>query len=303
MPPFHLIICLLMSISCITTAQEVHQRDDIRIFYALKGQHAVDETDANSNRISDQVEDLMTQVQAARLLFVHVLGFPEPLRTERFRSARFIDIHLRHKDVLKMNGVAFDELQRFKKPGDPADTLSICFNLATSVKAPENLTPSHEFFHLIQYSTTYFKNRWFLEGSARWSERALGAGDLGPTNIFTSWPLPQEKTAAITSMAYDAAEHFWNPLAARFDDQDSIPDSATLQPLKTMTYTDGRPVMKDLSLKGAALVREVLIKLGTVDDIVFREQGYDRWSEENQRSAKNNAYMLRAIEEVVERGR
>jgi len=303
MSPTHLILCILMSLSCLTTAQQVHQRNDIRIFYEVNGQHAVDDTDANANRLPDQVEDLMTQVQAARILFVDVLGFPEPLRTERFRSARFIDIHLRHKDVLKMNGVAYDELQRFNKPSDPADTLSICFNVATSVKAPENLTPAHEFFHLIQYSTTYFKNRWFLEGTARWSERALGVGDLGPMRIITTWPLTQEKTAVITRMAYDAAEHLWNPLAARLDDQGTIPDSPTLQQLKNLTYTDGSPVMKDQRLKGAALIREVLIELGKVDDIAFRELGYDRWSEENQRSIKNDAYMLRAIEKAVQRRR
>ncbi len=284
-------------------AQQVHRVEDIRIFYQTSGQHTVDITDLNKNGIPDQVEDVMTQVRAARKLFVEVLGFPEPLKTERFREASFIDISFRHKDTLKMNGVAYDELQRFHKPGDPPDTRSIAFTVATSVKAPANLTPAHEFFHLIQYSTTYFKNRWFLEGTARWSERALGAGDLGPLHILTDWPLPQEKAATITAMTYEAAEHLWNPLAARLDDQGQIRDSPVLQQIQNMTYTDGSPAMKDLRLKGTALIREVLIELNRVDDIAFRELGYDRWSEENQRSIKNDAYMLRAIEQVVQRER
>ena len=101
---------------------KVHQAGDVRIHYDVRGEHAVDLADANGNGVPDQVEDVLTQVLAARMVFVEVLGFPEPMKTERFRAASFIDIHLRSRDVLKMNGVAYDELQRYKKPGDPEGT-------------------------------------------------------------------------------------------------------------------------------------------------------------------------------------
>lgn len=283
-------------------AQPVHQVDDIRIFYQTEGQHAVDAADVNQNGVPDQVEDVMTQVRAARTMFVEVLGFPEPLKTERFRTAKFIDIGFRHKDVLKMNGTAYDELQRYNKPGDPPGTLSIAFTVATSVKAPANLTPAHEFFHLIQYSTTYFKNRWFLEGTARWSERALGIGNLGPARVLSQWPMSDEQKTAVTAMAYEASEHLWNPLAARMDKAGVIPDSPALKQLQAMTYTDGTPVLKDLRLTGWKFIRDVVIELGKIDDLAFRELGYDRWSEENQRSPKNEAYLFRVIEEVVAKG-
>jgi hypothetical protein len=282
-------------------AQQVHRVEDVRLFYHTEGQHAVDAADANANGVSDQVEDIMTQVRAARMMFVEVLGFPEPLKTERFREARFIDIGFRHKDVLKMNGVAYDELQRYNKPGDLPGTLSIAFTVATSVKAPANLTPAHEFFHLIQYSTTHFKNRWFLEGTARWSERALGAGDLGPARVLSSWPLPETRKLEISAMAYEASEHLWNPLAARADKSGTIPDSPALKQLQSMTYTDGTPVLKDLKLTGWAFMRDVVIELGKLDDLAFRELGYDRWSEENQRSPKNEPYLWRSVEEVARR--
>jgi hypothetical protein len=297
MRTFVSIICL--TVASAPAAQPVHRVDDIRIFYEVKGQHAVDAADMNGNGVPDQIEDVMTQVLAARKMFVDVLGFPEPLKTERFREAKFIDIHFRHKDVLKMNGVAYDELQRFNKPGDPPGTLSIAFTVATSVKASANLTPAHEFFHLIQYSTTYFKNRWFLEGTARWSERALGAGDLGPARLLSAWPLPDEQKKAITAMAYDASEHLWNPLAARMDKQGEIPKSPALKQLQSMTYSDRSAVLKDLKLSGWAFIRDVVVELGKADDLAFRELGYDRWSEENQRSTKNDAYLFRAIESVV----
>ena len=283
------------------SAQQVHRVDDVRIFYEITGPHAVDLADVNANGVPDQVEDVMTQVRAARKMFVEVLGFPEPLETERFREAKFIDIHFRHKDVLKMNGVAYDELQRFNKPGDPPGTRSIAFTVATSVNASANLTPAHEFFHLIQYGTTYFKNRWFLEGTARWSERALGAGSLGPARVLSAWPLSDERKKAVTAMAYEASEHLWNPLAARMDKECVIPDSMALKQLQAMAYTDETPVLKDLQLTGWSFIRDVIVELGRIDDIAFRENGYDSWSEENQRSVKNERYMFLAVEAVISR--
>gem|GEM_PF-4451880 len=167
-------------------AAEVHQRGRIRVFYHTDGRHAVDPADANRNGLPDQVEDAMTQIEAAQALFIEVLGFPDPFQSERFREARFLDVHFLERDRVRGNGVAFDELQRFRRPQDPPDTPSLCFNLATSVQASKNLSPAHEYFHLIQYGATHFKNRWYLEGLARWSERGLGlvlgqgdGGDFG----------------------------------------------------------------------------------------------------------------------------
>lgn len=294
-----LLFVLLAAASSPAAAQQMHRAGDVRLTYHTEGQHAVDAADANTNGVPDQVEDILTQVRAARMLFVEVLGFPDPLKTERFREARFIDISFRHKDVLKMNGTAYDELQRYKKPGDPPGTRSIAFTVATSVKAPANLTPAHEFFHLIQYSTTYFKNRWFLEGTARWSERGLGAGDLGPARVLSAWPLPEEQKKAVALMAYEASEHLWNSLAARMDKEGVIPDSPALKQLQAMTYLDGTPVLRDLKLTGWAFIRDVILELGRIDDTAFRELDHDHWSEENQRSTKNEAYLFRAIENVV----
>jgi hypothetical protein len=280
-------------------SQQVHQAGRIRIFYHTEGKHAVDVADTNGNHIPDQVEDVLTQTQAAQTMWVEVLGFPDPFQTERFRSAKFLDIHFRHKDLLKSNGVTYDELQHFNRPGDPKDTISLCFNVATSVKAPANLTPAHEFFHVIQNSVTYFKNSWFTEGTARWSERALGTGDLGPARDLPSWPLTRDKAAAVFEMKYDASENFWNPLCAKLDTDGAIRSSPALQRLEAMHYTDGSPVLKDLRLTGWKFIREVLEGLDKADDVGFRELGYDRWSEENQRSPKNNAFILGVVEEVM----
>jgi hypothetical protein len=281
--------------------KHVHQEGKIRVFYQMEGQHAVDAADANKNGVPDQVEDVLTQIVAARTMFVEVLGFPDPLQTERFRTASFIDVNFRHKDVLKSNGVAYDELQRYNRPGDPKGTLSIGFTVATSVKAATNLTPAHEFFHLIQNSMTFFKNRWFTEGTARWSEKALGVGGLGPAKILSAWPLKEEQAVAVFGMAYEAADQLWNPLAAKADEKGVIPESPALARVQGMRYTDGTPVLKDMKLTGWKFIREVLQALDRADDVAFRELGHERWSEENQRSPKNDIYILKCVQEVLAR--
>lgn len=48
-------------------------------------------------------------------------------------------------------------------------------------------------------------------------------------------------------------------------------------------------------------MRDVLLELDKVDDIAFRELGYVRWTEENQKSEKNNRYILNVAIEVVRR--
>ena len=277
----------------------VHQQGKIRVFYQTVGEHAVERDDRNQNGIPDQVENVLSQTVAAQLLFVETLGFPDPFQQERFRAASFLDIHIRHKKKLKSNGLAFDELQRFNKLGDPTGTVSIAFSVASSVKAESNLTPAHEFFHLIQYSTTYFKNNWFAEGTARWSEAGLGVDNLGPVREFVAWPLPKEQSSALFKMSYEASEHFWNPLAAKSDSKGLIPDSPALKLLQSMRYTDGTAVLKDLRFTGWAFIRAVVIELGKIDDLAFRESGYTEWSEANQFSSKNNSTILRAVEAVV----
>jgi len=280
--------------------QQVHVEGITRVFYFTEGQHAVEPVDANGNGLPDQVEDLMTQTLAARRLFVEVLGFPDPFKSERFNRAQYLDIHLRHRGVLKSNGVAYDELQRYNRQGDPPGTLSLCFNVATSVNPSRNLTPAHEYFHLIQYGATYFKNRWFTEGMARWSERALGLGGLGPTKPLAAWPLTADAREALFGMAYDAAEAFWNPLVAGAGEEEVIPDTVVTQELRALRYTDGKPVLADLKLTGWRWMRRVLNALAEADDRAFAELGYTSWAEENQRSPQNSRFILEAVEQAVD---
>ncbi|MFN9913189.1 MAG: hypothetical protein ACK53L_11425, partial [Pirellulaceae bacterium] len=105
--------------------------------------------------------------------------------------------------------MTYDELQSFQRPGDPAGTLSLCFDVATQVHAERNLTPAHEVFHLIQNSATYFKNRWYTEGTARWSERGLGVGGNALANTSSVWPPAADDLPSLLLSSYEAADRYW----------------------------------------------------------------------------------------------
>jgi hypothetical protein len=59
--------------------------------------------------------------------------------------------------------------------------------------------------------------------------------------------------------------------------------------------------LKDNQLTGWRLIRDVLAELDQADDVAFRQLGYARWSEENQRSPRNNPFILQAVADVVQR--
>ncbi len=268
----------------------------VRVFYDIQGLHAVDATDANANQIPDQVEDIATQVQGAWMLLIDGLGFPDPFAGERFQGVPFLDIHLFSKDFLKSNGLTYDEIQNFHRPGDPEGTRSLCFDVATSVKAPANLTPAHELFHVIQNGVTYFKNRWYTEGTARWSERALGLGGVGeglrrPWSISQGW-------AKLDAMAYEASALYWEPIALQLDPVGDIPPDRISPALKELKYVNGEPVLKDTKLNGWRSIRDILIELGKVDDEAYKERRLTRWSEAEQGSEANSIYIRRTVELV-----
>ncbi len=283
---------------------QYHQMGKIRVFYNTSGKHAIDPTDSNQNQVPDQVEDVAKQTWVAYQLFVDTLNFPDPLKTERYQQASWIDVNLVARNIIDHpNGVAYDELQDFKRPIDSLGTTTITFDVATSVDARTNITPAHELFHLIQYGVSYFKNRWYTEGMARWAEKALENGGVGETRYEPNgqWPQPESTRSELFERSYDAEFYLWNPLAKKDDPRGMIPSNAVNSKVKTMTYSNGEKVLKDFRLNGADLIREVLIELGKMDDVAYKELGYSSWSENNQKSQRNNAYIYQAIMDVARR--
>jgi len=279
--------------------------DRIRVFYTTDGISAVPSADADSTGVPDHVEDVAKQVWAAHRLFCDVLEFPDPLKGERYAGVTCIEVCIRDRGELGgRNGAAYDESQRARRiPEGRPDDRAIVMALGRHVVAAKNLSPAHELFHLIQYGTTYFKNGWFLEGQTRWSEHALGQGGLGDVKYPSRgpWPQPSVNLPALFAMTYDAEFVLWNPVAQRTDPKGLLPQTPVLKELAGLRYSDGSPVLQDRQLTGAEIMRDILIELGKMDDVAFQELGYDKWTEDNQKSAKNDGYLYQGVMDTLRR--
>jgi hypothetical protein len=288
---------------------QIHRNGKFRVIYYTQGKHAVSSEDKNTNKIPDQAEDILIQTVAAYYLFVETLGFPDPLQSMYFQGAHCIDIMICAQDASVADGglggnkgLAFDQPRAFHVPGEPDDTLSIGFRIAASVDATSDQTPAREFFHLIQYGATTFKNTWFAEGTARWAEYGLRIDDPDESvPHLTAWPLSNEQTAALFAMDEQAAEFFWTPLAAKMNNKGVIPFTPPLYKIMPLAYSNSQPVFRSMRFPGWMFIRDVLLELGRTDDIALQELGYQEWTEENRASAKNNRYILEAVSTVVTR--
>lgn len=279
--------------------------DRIRVFYTTDGISAVPPADADSHGVPDHVEDVAKQVWAAHRLFCEVLEFPDPLKSERYAGVTCIEVSIRDRGELGgRNGAAYDESQRARRiPEGKPDDRAIVMALGRHVVAAKNLSPAHELFHLIQYGATYFKNGWFLEGQTRWSEHALGQGGLGDVKYLPRgpWPQPSAKLPSLFATTYDAEFVLWNPIAQRTDPKGLLPQTPVLKELAALRYSDGSPVLQDRNLTGAEIMRDILADLGKMDDVAFQELGYGKWTEDNQRSTKNDGYIYQGVIDALRR--
>jgi hypothetical protein len=277
----------------------------VRVFYTTEGTSAVPLEDSDGNSIPDHAEDVAKQVWAAHQLFCGVLKFPDPFQSERYPNLTCVEVRIWDRNEIGGgNGVAFESAQRARSiPEGTTDDLAIVMSIGKHIDARRNITPAHEFFHLIQYGTTYFKNPWYLEGLARWAEHGLAEEGVGETKYSPrgKWPQISQHLGLLADMSYDAEFVLWNPIAIRSDREGLLPRDLLPPELRNLRYSDGTPVLRDHSLHGAELMRDVLIELGKLDDIAFRELQYAEWSEENQLSAKNNAYIYQAVMDCLRR--
>ncbi|RYF80323.1 MAG: hypothetical protein EOO29_14315 [Comamonadaceae bacterium] len=275
------------------TLDRVYVRDEFRIVYALTGPHALpDATDSNGNGIPDKVEDVATQLVAGKRLFDGAMGLVAPLRQARYAQAESIDVFLLH--MAQGNGRAYDEVMNYRLRFDAAPgRCALRIDLLNS-HPNQNPTPIHELFHLHQYGYTMFKRRWFLEGTARWSEYALRPGS-GPQRALPQTPAALQEQ--VFGQAYEASLA-WNRLAFLLDPLGRL----NLPPqLAQLRYVDGSVVVQDDALHGVAFMKAVLESLASLDREVGAERGWRafHWTEANQRSALHDAPMLRQIQDVV----
>lgn len=274
--------------------------DRFRIFFQKEGEHAVPETDVNNNGIPDFVENIAIQMQVAHHIFCNLVQFPDPLTSKRYSNTHYIDVRLFSPTKMKeANGIAFDKAS----PSGEKRRRSLIIYISTKIDPKTNFTPTHEYFHQVQNGVTYFKNPWFYEGLARWSEDAVGdrgiikSQDDQNKNIFKVLGNDQEMKL-IFQGSYHVEQALWLPLIKSLTETKyQLPKN---DPILNTKYTDGSAVMKDFSFDGAPFIRRYLLTLGKASQNSYIKNNFDKWSEENQRSPLNNQYILQALEEAVE---
>jgi hypothetical protein len=279
--------------------------DPIRVFYTNEGQSAVSQDDVDQSGVPDQVENVAKQVWAARKLFCDVLEFPDPFESERFKGVTCIQVFLRDRaEINGVNGVAFSAAQRARSiPEGKPDDRALVMAVSIQLDPIKNVSPAHETFHLVQYGATYFKRSWYLEGQARWAEHALAEDGIGEIKFSPRGPWPQrpQQLQQLPELGSKSEWVLWNPIAARTDKSGVLSERKLGEELVGLRYSDGSPVLRDHSLYGPEVMRDILIELGKQDDEAFKDLGYDKWSGENQGSDKNDPYIYRAIMDVLRR--
>ena len=284
----------LLLVSCASADAEMYRQGDVYVFYERTGAAAVNLTDVNQNSVPDAVEDIATQINAARELFHDVCGFPDPLKSERYKNTSVIEVDINPKAKMNNhNGLAHSGKRKSKT--DP-NVNALHVQIASSVNPHTNSTPAHEYFHLIQYGMTYFRNGWYLEGMARWSQDSVQEIKEYPKVRNLKKTLKSDKSAAeIFTAKYNAAKLLWHPLAVNCKDKIEIPKSL----IEKYRYADGSPVFEDDIIYGANVMKKVLSTMHEKEEQAAESfGGLKQWRKDGVRSEENNEIILESVREV-----
>lgn len=234
------------------------------IYYTLEGEHAfaadVPAGKPRETEAAARLEALRVQLERADRFYREQLGLRPPFTGTRYADGQGIEIH-----ILKLenkNGSTGDELHRFEYRHFPPRTRVLTIALSNRW-LPTSLTPAHELFHVYQYSYTFFKNAWFLEGMARTSESFFR---IKPAREG-QFPATLGALDELLKESY-SADRFWNHL---------------------------------LGLCGPNILRALLEAFDHQDDRAAEKLGIDRkaWPESAQRAWANNRYLLAGLRETL----
>lgn len=273
----------------------IYHQGIVYVIYDETGENSVvDKTDANSNGVPDVIEDIATQINAAREVFSGVFDFPDPLNCERFKNVTSIEVEIVSEETLKVKGKAYGAVR--KKSVHNPNERALHIKISNTINPHKSSTPTHEYFHLIQYSATYFRNKWFLEGMARWSEDAVlkiknypDGSDMG----FKLKSIVAEKR--IFRGSYNMADFLWYPLAVNKRDKTKIPDKLT----KKYKYVDGSPVFQDNIIYGANVMLKVLRVMKSKEELAAENfADMKDWRKNGRGSEKNDKIILNCVREV-----
>ena len=190
----------------------------------------------------------------------------------------------------KGNGLAFDRVAAETMSDGRQLPCGLKFVLNAALEPARNITPAHEFFHLYQYGYAVFKQKWYLEGMARWMENSFKAPEK---NTWRLSPLPH--CDSNFTRGYNAANYWASFAQAHFADV-AIPAAA-----QRFRYSDGSPVLIAQEVKGGAMLAPFFNQLAQGSAAQSRQlnQANIRWSEAQQRSPQFNEAICQALAAAV----
>ena len=291
-----LFMALMMMLLAVSTASAaVYRQGVVYIIYNEEGIASPnDKADINSNGVPDRIEDIATQINAARELFKDVFKFPDPLGSDRFKNVTSIEVDIGAKTIMKANGFSMSAVRK-KSKHDPNER-ALRIKIANTVNPHKNSTPAHEYFHQVQYGMTYFCNKWFLEGMARWSQDSVLKIKKYPDGKDISQVLDNEDyEEELFQGKYNTAGTLWYPLAVAMNDKQKIPDRL----IKKYKYVDGTPVFKDNIIYGPNVMLKVLQTMKANEYLAIKEFGdMKQWRRKGRLDKRNNKIILNCVREV-----
>ena len=271
---------------------------EFRIHYTFAGRHALSpdgQRDGDLDGVPDGIQNIALQLSTAKRCYVEVLGLRHPFESPRYKGrVKFVDVNV--MALGDKHGMAGDAIVNYHRPDDPPEGVEVLTIDLSATLSPRNLTPAHELFHIFQNGYTLFKNAWYYEGTARWSEDLLreGAGEPG------ALPATEPDIEGLFKLSY-AASRFWQALARATDPVGKV---RVPQDLRAIRYPgSSKSIVEDDVAYGAPLLKALLEELDLADDAVARESGLYPldWSEARQRSPGNDRPIWNAVIRVCGR--
>lgn len=238
---------------------------------------------------NDQLVDLERQLIAADIIYQKVLELTPPLDKPRYREAKYIKVIMA---PINGNGLSYDEVTADKELG--ASDCNISMKIKATLKAP-NGTPAHELFHLYQSGYFMFKNGWLTEGTAQWSESLISKG--ARRKLSKTLPQTKRELREVMKLKYDASV-MWTRLFELVDQQEVfiLPKEA-----KSINYLNGLSVITDNNAYGTTFIKGLFEALEEQSKQAANDRGWEtyNWKESDQKSADNNTYVWKAVQNAV----
>lgn len=307
---------------------KIYRYKQFRIGYIHDKNNPLYLTDINTNGIPDSIEDVATQLYAAHAVLVDHYKFIDPMKSNRnylFVEPSFIDVELfydktelrkfsnskqsktmkeRYDDarqldfsqnddvVLAGSAVNFASQSEF----DP-EVHSLKINLFADQRARNSGVAVHEYFHLIQMGYAYFKNLWFIEGTAEWAEDVVADRKSTYKSVdIEQYLLDDSKLQTLRNSAYSSSNNLFKPLIVACNDAEVVPDSI----VNNFQYVDGTSVFADNLLYGVRTMKALFECVNQKEnEILDKAGGFVEWvSNTGPLSEKNDPYILECVYDI-----